>query len=182
MDINSSSLNINLFGNHNFNNQIDYHVQLLVAEILVNKKKVKEDIGDNFVNDDGLGKTKLYLRLTGDASNPTVKFDSKEVRKKITSNLNDEKETLKNVLREEFNIKQDKKEDNQSELIEKKDQQNFIIEWEKDTTPAQIPTQNNLKPDTNKVKEKDFIIIWDEKEDTLKHPKLPKQNVSEKRF
>ncbi len=41
MDIESSSLNIHLFGNHNFDNTIDYHLQLLISEIFLNKN-IKE--------------------------------------------------------------------------------------------------------------------------------------------
>jgi hypothetical protein len=172
MDIESSSLNINLFGNHNFNNQIDYHIQLLAAEILVKKTRIKEDIGDNFVNDDGLGKTKLYLRLTGDANNPVVKFDSREVSKKIANELKEEKETFKKVIRDEFKLKSKEKEEIQPKLIEAENQQNFIIDWEKDSTQTLPPINKKVKPDTNKTKEKEFIIIWDEEEDTLKVPRI----------
>jgi hypothetical protein len=171
MDIESSSLNLHLFGNHHFNNTIDYHVQLLVSEVFLNKKNTQSQIGDDFIVDDGLGRTKLYLRLTGDAHDPVVKYDTREVTEKISSDLKKEKETIKKILQDEFNIKKAENNQDQPQLKENESRKDFIIEWEetkKDTIKSQAPTNEKTNPKKKKASEKDFIILWDEEKDTIK--------------
>ncbi len=171
MDIESSSLNIHLFGNHNFDNTIDYHLQLLVSEIFLNKKNTKSFTGDDFIKDDGVGQTKLFLRLTGDAKDPVVKFDTREVRDKIESDLIKERQTLKKVLQDEFKIKSTEDTLEEPLLIEEESQKDFIIEWEKSEKDSiLLPPQKMDSPPQKKEKspEKDFIIIWDEENDTIK--------------
>lgn len=171
MDIESSSLNIHLFGNHNFDNTIDYHLQLLVSEIFLNKNIKESDIGSDFIKDDGLGRTKLFIRLTGNAKDPNVKYDTPEVRDKIATDLKKEKETLKKVLQEEFKIKSTEENTEEALLIESENQKDFIIEFEEptlDSIPSKPQKKDKEKSQKKKNSEKDFIIIWDEENDTIK--------------
>ena len=171
MDIASSSLNIHLSGNHNFDNTIDYHLQLLVSEIFLNKKNMETQTGNDFIKDDGLGQTKLYLRLTGNAKNPDIKYDTREVRDKISTDLKKEKETIKKVLQDEFKIKPGEEAQKDSLLIENESQKDFIIDWEEstlDTIKKQPQKTETAIPKKKKSSEKDFIIIWDEENDTIK--------------
>ena len=171
MDIESSSLNIHLFGKHNFNNQIDYHLQLLVSEIFMNRKNPETETGNDFIIDDGLGQTKLFLRLIGDANDPSIKYDTREVRDKIASEMKAEKETIKEVLQNEFNIKSTKGNQEEPLLIEDESQQDFLIEWEApivDSIKKPTLEKKKTKPKGNKKEEKDFIIIWEEENDTIK--------------
>ena len=56
MDISSSALNLHISGVHDFDNQVDYQLQLLLSDIL--GKKVKEQNTEfGQVEDDGLGRT-----------------------------------------------------------------------------------------------------------------------------
>ncbi len=117
-----------------------------------------------------MGQTKLFIRLTGDASNPLVKYDTREVRDKIATDLKKEKETLKKVLQDEFKIQTATENPKDTLLIENDSQKDFIIEFEEpEKDSLQIkPQKSKDKSKKKKNSEKDFIIIWDEENDTIK--------------
>lgn len=169
MDIESSSLDISLFGQHTFQNQIEYHLQLLISDLISKKEKIKQDVGDNFEKDEQVGKTKLYLVMTGDAENPEINYDTREVRNKIAKDIEKEKQNLKNVLTKEFGRdKSNKKEEDSMQYIGKSGK-DFLIEWEENdsiqTTKDSIKGKAFIKDTSDK---KDFIIIWEEENDTIK--------------
>ena len=169
MDILSSSLNIKLYGNHSFSNVVDYHIQLLVSDIIARKEKIKQDMGDNFEQQDETGKTKLFLHMTGDASNPDIRYDTKEVRKKIATDLANEKKELKDILAKEFKWGSGNQRKNEINDTIVKTQKDFIIEWEEPDSSIQKQSPQKKKKEVfPKKDEKDFIISWDEENDTIK--------------
>lgn len=171
MDIESSSMNLNLYGNHTFSNQIDYHVQLLLSEIITRKKAIEEDLGDNFIADDGLGRTKLFLTMTGSAEDPVIRYDTREVRNKISEDLKNERNELKKVLQQEFGFDpKSKKAGADSMAKEMEENKNFKIEWDEGKNNKVTPKPDKKKdPELKKdqPKQQDFIIEWDEKKDTI---------------
>ena len=171
MDIQSSSLNLSLYGEHTFDNEINYHVQLLLSEIINRKEATEEDLGDNFVQDDGLGHTKVFLSMSGSADDPVVKYDTREVRDKIASDLKKEKNELKKAFRNEFG--EEPGPDAPGQDIKGSGSgsgKDFTIEWEE--TKEARPKENQavrtdpVKKEKAPVK-KDFIIQWDEQKDTI---------------
>ncbi|OQX79080.1 MAG: hypothetical protein B6D61_04165 [Bacteroidetes bacterium 4484_249] len=177
MDVESSTLNINISGTHTFQNQIDYRIKVLLSDLLSKKKRKEDEIEGIFTQDDGLGRTTLFLKMTGDANDPEIKYDTKAVRTKISSDLKSQKEELKDAFRKEF-IREDKKEETEKEYFEKKDsgQADFKIEWEEDTADI-IKDTAGIKYKSKKRKKQtikkeggksDFIIEWDEDDDTIK--------------
>jgi hypothetical protein len=174
MDIESSTLNLKIFGSHSFKNKIDYHVRVLLSELLSKKEKKKEEeIEGIFTEDDGLGKTTLFLHMVGDAEDPDIKYDTKEVRKKLSADMQIEKKEIKNAFKREFgskenNLKSDSDEDLTSQPLNGKD---FKIEWEEDETEKvkkeESPSKTKTQPEKKSGK-KEFIIEWDEENDTLK--------------
>ena len=178
MDVESNTLNINISGTHTFQNQIDYHVKILLSELLSMEKWKEEQIDGIFTEGDGLGRTTLFLKMTGDANDPDIKYDTKAVRKKISSDFKSEKEELKKAFRKEF-IRENKIEESEKEYFEIEDtnQPDFKIEWEKDSVEFVYDSiENKVKPAQKKKPsgkknsdKEDFIIVWDEEEgDTLK--------------
>ncbi|OQA01965.1 MAG: hypothetical protein BWY70_00181 [Bacteroidetes bacterium ADurb.Bin408] len=97
MSIRSSAINIEASGTHTFDNVIEYHLRILLSELLGKKarqaKKENEEFG--YVEDDGLGKTALYMKITGTVANPNISYDSKKVYEK---NKNAVKEDIKNTF------------------------------------------------------------------------------------
>jgi len=135
MEIKSSAFNIELSGEHTFDNNIDYKLKVLLSEILANKAKKAKKENEEFgvVEDDGLGRTSLYLSIKGNVENYKITYDTKKVKEHIKDNLKQEKETLKTILNEEFGwFKNDS-------TIAKKKQKNeeikkpqFMIKWDED--------------------------------------------------
>lgn len=169
MDIASSSMNLNLYGNHTFDNNIDYHIQLLLSEIIARERVIEEDLGDNFTTDDGLGKTRLFLRMTGSADDPVVKYDTREVRNKISTDMKQERQELKEVFQKEFGL-DTKNSVNDSLKGTQTGSTNFSIEWDetKDTKTSTKPAKvNNPTIKKDQPKQQDFIIEWEEENDTI---------------
>jgi hypothetical protein len=101
MEIKTSAMDLIASGTHKFNNTIDYQLQLYLSQIL--GKKVKE-MNTEFgtIEDDGLGKTRIFLTMKGPISNPTIKYDKTGIEQKIKKDIVQEKQNLKNLLKEEF--------------------------------------------------------------------------------
>lgn len=136
MSIRSSAINIEASGTHTFDNVIEYRLRILLSELLGKKarqaKKENEEFG--YIEDDGLGKTALYMKITGTVDNPDVSYDSKKVYEK---NKNAVKEDLKSTFQKIG-----------EELFRKND---TIKE-------VQLP-QDKEKPEKLKKKKKDDEII-----------------------
>ncbi|MEA1886748.1 MAG: AsmA-like C-terminal region-containing protein [Bacteroidota bacterium] len=103
MDISSSAFNISLEGNHSFNGNYEYHLKVLLSELLSNKKNSRvSEFG--LIEDDGLGRTSLYLRINGDREGSRVSHDSEALRSQIKDDLRREKQTIKSILQEEYGL------------------------------------------------------------------------------
>lgn len=173
MEIESSALNISLNGTHTFDNDIDYHAWIELAELRSEKKQKLEEIEGIIIEDDGLGKTSIPVKMTGKADAPDISFDVKAGRKKISNELKKERENLKKALRKEFGGKdRNDKEKDQQLIPNQNNNSDFIIDWEelkKDSVikpPIKEKTIKEEKKTENQ--QQDFIIEWDEEEgDTL---------------
>ncbi len=132
MEVKSSALNISIAGTHTFNNEINYKIKLSLNELLSKKAKNAKKENDEFgeVADDGLGRTNIFLSMTGTVDNPTIKYDSKSAIQNIKQDLKVEKQTLKTILKEEFGLfKKDTALTNTNKL-KKQDEAKFKINWE----------------------------------------------------
>ncbi len=152
MEVKSNALNLNLSGTHNFNNEIDYHLKMLLSNIIKKKSKKLGDEQFGEIEDDGSGKTTLFIRMYGDAANPKFSLDKQMIKKKIAEDLRQEKQEVKQILKDEFGnwFKKDK---------EFREQLNEgAAEWEKDLPVQKKDTvkviQKNKKSNLQKFKEK----------------------------
>ncbi len=97
MNIKSNAINIDALGTHTFDNIIDYRLKVLLSELLGKKakqaKKENEEYG--VIQDDGLGRTLLFFKISGTIDNPITTYDTKGVYEK---NKNAVKEDLKNTF------------------------------------------------------------------------------------
>jgi hypothetical protein len=101
MDISSSAFNISLEGRHGFDGIYEYHLRVLLSELLSKKKNAKvSEFG--LIEDDGLGRTSLYLRINGDRSGSRVSHDTEALRSGLREDLQREKQTIKSILNEEY--------------------------------------------------------------------------------
>lgn len=131
MDISNNAMNLNIFGEQEFNGDFEYHIKILLSELLGNKnKKIRQQQSEfGTIQDDGLGKTTLYLVATGKQGETKVKFDKKELGKHLKSEMKEEKKELKKILNKEFGWF---KKDSTLNQNEKPKQKHFEIEWDEE--------------------------------------------------
>lgn len=142
MEIKSSALNLSLMGTHTFNNELNYHFSIALADILASKFRKKnpgynkqEEFGP--VAEDNRGRTMVYVSMTGTVDNPVFAYDKKAVRQKLGNEIQNQRTELKQVLSKEFQwlggdtlSKSKKLKD--KELQKKQEDGKFVIEWEDD--------------------------------------------------
>jgi hypothetical protein len=104
--IKSSAINMELWGKHGFDNVIDYHIQLLLSEILSKKPRANKDFDEelSLVENDPENRRSVFIVMSGPIDNPSIKYDKKGAKEKIKQDLKQEKQTLKNILKEEFGL------------------------------------------------------------------------------
>jgi hypothetical protein len=128
MEIQSSALSVFVSGSHSFDNEIDYQIRLLLSELISKKARNKNKDLDNelgAVEDDGLGRTALYLRMDGKADNPNIYFDKIRIKEKIKTEAKKETKEIKTIIKEDvLNQKSD------SIKIEEEKETDVLIEWD----------------------------------------------------
>ena len=106
MDIKSSAADFTVSGTHDFNNNYEYHVKAYLSEILSKKAGRTRSSNTEFgaVEEDGLGRSSVYLKISGNENNLRVAYDFKAAGNNIKQSLNNEKSTLRNILNEEYGL------------------------------------------------------------------------------
>ena len=142
MDIRSSASDFAVSGKHDFDNNYEYHVKMYLSELLSKKAKKNKPYSTDFgaVEEDGLGRTTIFLKITGKGEDVKVGYDMKAASNNIKKNLNTEKQNLKSILNKEYGwFKRD------STIKQKTTPKpRFRIEWDEiDSTKTQ--------PDTSRV-------------------------------
>jgi hypothetical protein len=127
--IKNSALNIDVWGKHTFNNEIDYHIQMLISELLAKKRKSKEDEFGAVENDPD-NRRSAFVLMTGTVDNPIIKYDRTGLKQKIKEDIKQEKQNLKQILKEEFGLF--KKDSIKGKEVKKVDTE---FKLEKESTP-----------------------------------------------
>lgn len=102
-EIRSNALNLEFWGSHSFNNEIDYHFQLLISELLAKKRRQKDNEFGEVLNDPE-NRRSAFILMSGTVDEPVIKFDKKGLKEKIKKDLKEEKQELKALLKEEFGL------------------------------------------------------------------------------
>ena len=102
--IKSNAINLEWWGKHTFDNQIDYHIQLLLSELLAKKPRVNKNFDEelSLVESDAENRRSVFILMTGPIDNPVIKYDRKGAKEKIKEDIKQEKQNLKQLLKEEF--------------------------------------------------------------------------------
>jgi hypothetical protein len=146
MDIQSSAFNITGSGTHNFDNHYNYKVKVLLSEVLAGKARraKKENNEFGIVEDDGLGKTSIYLSIEGVGSDYKISYDSRKALDVVKSSFAKQKFELKDALNKEFGWFK-----NDSSIIKRRNSKSSSVsmDWE------EAPSDDQEKPaDKGKVK------------------------------
>ena len=129
MEVRSSAVDLSVNGKHSLDNDYEYHVKVLLSEIL-SKKRMKNkrsvtEFGE--VEDDGLGRTSMLLKIVYKGEDVKVSYDVKAAANEVKSNLKEERKTLKTILNQEYGwFKNDSAE--MQKPAEKK--QRFKVTWD----------------------------------------------------
>lgn len=99
MTISCNALDVQLFGWHDFDNNVEYHFSFRFRDL----KTVPEYTEFGKIEDDGLGLI-IYLTMTGPVDDPQFALDGDERRNDIRENLADQKQDLKSMLKTEFGL------------------------------------------------------------------------------
>ena len=112
MLVSSSVSNIMISGTHTFDQQIDYHVAVPLRSFLRLRKLTDQQIEER---SDG---SHLLLRIYGTTSDYTIKYDTKEVKKKIVADIKSEGQELKEVFKNKGKTDEDVIEVEEDEYFE----------------------------------------------------------------
>ena len=104
MDVNSSAINVSGSGTHHFNGHFEYRLRVLLSDVLYGRaaRSKPENTRYGIVEDDGLGRTSLYLLVSGDPRDINVAYDHRMAREVIRENIANERNVLRNLFHEEF--------------------------------------------------------------------------------
>ena len=104
MDIKSSAADLSINGRHSFDNDYEYHIKILLSEILSKKRKRNKSSVTEFgvVQDDGLGRTSILLKVIGKGESVKVSYDAKAAGAEVKNNIRNERQTLKTILNQEY--------------------------------------------------------------------------------
>jgi hypothetical protein len=134
MDVKSTAADLSVNGKHSFDNDYEYHVKMLLSEILSRQRKKNQNNVTEFgvIQDDGLGRTSILLKVVGKGEELKVGYDIKAVSAEVKNNMKSEKQNLKSILNQEYGwFKSDTSA--KKKPVEKKSR--FRISWdETDTT------------------------------------------------
>lgn len=148
-NIKNSALNLELWGKHTFKNEIDYHIKLLLSELLANKKRANKQLDEELTveENDPENRRCVFLLMTGTVDNPVIKYDRKGMRQKIGEDLKAEKQTLKQMLKEEFGLF--KKDSTIKETSKEQAEKNFKIEYgdKKENKPTGLQPKKKEEDD-----------------------------------
>ena len=104
MDIKSSAADLSINGRHSFDNDYEYHIKILLSEILSKKRNKNKSKVTEFgvVQDDGLGRTSILLKVVGKGEDVKVSYDAKAAGSEVKKNIKSERQALKSILNQEY--------------------------------------------------------------------------------
>jgi hypothetical protein len=151
MAINSNAFHINASGTHYFDNNFKYHLIVHLSDVLSSKFKRKnahtfEDIGT--ILEEDKGRIAVPLVIKGNTENYTVEYDKRKARENVRNEIQEEKNTILQIINNEFSGKQ------QTDTIAA---ETFIYFEEGDSSQ----TKKNEKVPVDDS-ESEVIIEWDD--------------------
>jgi hypothetical protein len=100
--IKNSALNLQISGEHGFDNVLNYHLTVSLPELLSKKSKQK----DEFLPDEQ-NRRKLFVRIYGTMDNLKYSVDKQGIKEKIKEDFALQKTEMKKIFQEEFKGKKD---------------------------------------------------------------------------
>lgn len=105
MSIINNAMNLNLGGEHGFNNVVDYRINMDFGALLANKFKLKrsakqEDFGE--IIEEPTGRMRIYVHMHGHMDDLKFGLDGRGMRQKMVEDIKKEKVNVRDILQQEF--------------------------------------------------------------------------------
>ncbi len=105
MDVKTNAISLSLSGKHAFDNMVNYKVKLALSQLLTKKRKIQPN---EFGEEDPVSKNwTIYVNIDGPLSNLKYSFDRKGSSVQLKDEVKKEKENIKEILKQEFQITKD---------------------------------------------------------------------------
>ncbi len=144
MEIKSSAMDISIKGKHTYDNVIDYTVGFNLRDILLKKEKEWQEA------DDGLGR-EMFIFMRGNVDNPTFGLDKTAAKEDRKQEIQEEKQSVKALLKEEFGLfKKDKEVGSYTEKKNPAETSSTTIEWEGFDNNEEKKPEQQKKPTVKK--------------------------------
>lgn len=146
MEVSSSAADLSVNGKHSFGNSFEYHVKIRLSELLSKKRKKADKSVTEFgvVEDDGLGRTSLLLKIMSTGGDIKVAYDVKAAGEKVKSGIKSEKKNLKKILNEEYGFFS---RDTITEQKPAEKKTRFRISWDESEIQTENKTADTAKKD-----------------------------------
>jgi len=150
MDVKSSAADLTVSGKHSFDDDYEYHVKILLSELLSKKRKKNKSTVTEFgvVEDDGLGRTSLLLKIVNKGKDVKVSYDVKAASTSVKNNFKSERQTMKTILNQEYGWY---KSDTAVKAKTPEKKTRFKISWDEtdstknSTPPPPVKKENTIK-------------------------------------
>lgn len=105
MSIVNNAMNLNLGGEHGFNNVVDYRINMDLGTLLANKFKLKrsakqEEFGE--IIEEPTGRMRIYVHMYGHMDDLKFGLDGRGMRQKMADDIKKEKLNVRDLLQQEF--------------------------------------------------------------------------------
>lgn len=151
MDVKSTAADLSVNGKHSFDDIYEYHVKILLSEMLSKKIKKPKPNTTEFgaVKDDGLGRTSLLIKIESKGNDVKVGYDVKAAGNQIKNDIRTERQTLKTILNQEYGWF---KNDSTANQKKKPGTPRFKISWgDSDTT--NVEEEEPVKKEESPIKD-----------------------------
>lgn len=162
MSIESSALDIEVSGQHTFDNKIDYRFGFRLRDI---KEKETSEFGE--IVDDGTG-LRVYMRMYGTLDNPIIEWDSASKKEQAKKDREEEKENVRAMFKSEFGLF--KNDSTVKEFIPTKLPKEELIIETNPTETIDDAFEENERLFNRKKKERPLLKKWEEEKKKGKEP------------
>jgi hypothetical protein len=138
MLVKTSVMDLELSGTHWFDDRIDHHLNFRLSD-LFRKARNTDEFGP--VVDDGTG-MRIFLHMYGTVNDPQFGNDGAMAAAKRKKQFQEEKQELKQILREELGLFKGKAEPNPKEPAKDPASPRFQVDWGKVDTSSTAGTQH----------------------------------------
>jgi hypothetical protein len=144
MEVNSTASDLSINGKHSFDNSFEYHVKIRLSELLSKKRKKTKSNNTEFgaVQDDGLGRTSIFLKVENKGDDIQVNYDAKAAGNKVKSDIQAERKTLRTILNQEYGMF---KSDSTAKPKPDEKKPRFKIIWDESDTINKEPDPESVK-------------------------------------